>query len=442
MSVYLEREHYDIAIVGGGLAGLTAAATLGRGGRTVVVLERAAQPGGRAATRTAGGFRFNLGPHALYRAGAALPILQELGVALHGGVVPTNAANFVRGGRLISPLGALWSNRLLGARDKLAAARFFATLGRIDAAESDGLSLERWAEQHIRSAAFRQLFYALTRLNTYANAPAQQSAGATLAQIQRGLRSSVIYVDGGWQTLVDGLAATTRAAGGQIVTGARAVGVEHGSAMRGVRLADGGFVGADAVVLALEPAEAAALLPPGSGGALRRWAATAVPTRVATLDVGLARLPRPRTRVVLGVDAPLYLSVHSAWAQLAPAGGALIHVAKYLGPQAASGDAVLAELEALLDLAQPGWRAQLVERRFRPHLTVSNALVTAAQGGLAGRPGPAIPDVPGLYVAGDWVGPVGMLADAAVASGRAAADLILRRDVLANPKERSVGVFA
>ena len=82
--------------------------------------------------------------------------------------------------------------------------------------------------------------------------------------------------------------------------------------------------------------------------------------------------------------------------------------------------------QRLLDLMQPGWRAALVARRFLPHLTVSHALVTAAQGGTAGRPGPAVPDVPGLYVAGDWVGPEGMLADASLASARQAARLILQ----------------
>jgi len=40
--------------------------------------------------------------------------------------------------------------------------------------------------------------------------------------------------------------------------------------------------------------------------------------------------------------------------------------------------------------------------------------------GLRGRPPVAVPDLARVYVAGDWVGPDGMLADAAFASGRAA----------------------
>jgi len=108
-------------------------------------------------------------------------------------------------------------------------------------------------------------------------------------------------------------------------------------------------------------------------------------------------------------------------ARLAPAGGALVHVLRYGGLRDRPAAAVEAQLEGLLDALQPGWRAHVAHRRFLPDLVVSNAVVEAALGGTAGRPGPRVPGVPGLYVAGDWVGPHGMLADASLASGRQAA---------------------
>jgi phytoene dehydrogenase-like protein len=73
---------------------------------------------------------------------------------------------------------------------------------------------------------------------------------------------------------------------------------------------------------------------------------------------------------------------------------------------------------------QPRWRDRIVHRRFLPEMVVAHALPLAAQGGLAGRPGALVPDVAGLALAGDWVGPEGMLADAALASGAAAARAI------------------
>ena len=40
------------------------------------------------------------------------------------------------------------------------------------------------------------------------------------------------------------------------------------------------------------------------------------------------------------------------------------------------------------------------------------------------RPGPRVPDAPGVFVVGDWVGGEGMLLDASLASAeRAAAEL-------------------
>jgi len=147
-----------------------------------------------------------------------------------------------------------------------------------------------------------------------------------------------------------------------------------------------------------------------------------VPVRAACLDVALSRLPNDKATFALGVDHPLYLSVHSRTARVAPAGAALVSTMKYLPPGDAPDTARdQAELEAWLDLLQPGWRDVLVERRWLPAMVASNALVTAADGGVAGRPAARVPDAPGVFVVGDWVGAEGMLLDASLASAERAA---------------------
>jgi hypothetical protein len=102
----------------------------------------------------------------------------------------------------------------------------------------------------------------------------------------------------------------------------------------------------------------------------------------------------------------------------------MVHVMKYLDarqPTRAQQDEH--ELEAALDLVQPGWRELVVQRRLLPRMQAVGALPLASTGGLAGRPGPHVAGFPTLFLAGDWIGPAGYLLDASLASGREAARL-------------------
>lgn len=418
----------DVAVVGGGLAGLTAAAYLARAGLNVTLYERARTLGGRAATHVTGGFHFNLGPHALYRKREGAEVLRELDVAYTGGIPGASGGYAISKHKKHALPGGFMSlvtTSLLGPRAKIETARLLASIGQLDAAAAAKQTVREWLDANISSPQVRELIQALFRLTTYANAPESQSAAAAITQLQAALSGNVQYIDGGWQTLVDGLRRRAEEAGARIVAGQRVTALEGGGQVTGVRFADGTVAKVAAVVLAIAPGEAAALV--AGSASLASWARDAVPVRAACLEVALRHLPQPRATFALGIDEPLYLSVHSAVARLAPAGGALIHTAKYLPADAGDAQANERRLERLLDLVQPGWREVVVERRFLPKMVVFNALPTAAGGGLAGRPGPEVPDVNGLYVAGDWVGPSGMLADASLASARSAARSILQQ---------------
>jgi len=380
-------------IIGGGLAGLTAAALLARAGRQVTLYEKS-HLGGRARTVASHGALFNEGPHALYRAGHGMKVLRRLGIEPEGGV-PALSGNLAwHQGRLHAlPVGvvSLLSTSLLSAADKLAVAPL---LARLDAPEG---TLEEWLCRTVRSDTARDFLRATFRVATYANDPAL-SARAAVRQLKLALKANVLYLDRGWQSLVDALREKAAAAGARIV--------EH----ERVDTLPGGDV-----ILAVSPQAATGLT--GAAFDVR-------PVRAACLDLALAALPQPRRSFALGIDRPLYFSVHSRAAKVAQRDGLhVIHVAKYLGPDDA-GAAALPELEALCDAMQPGWRAHVAARRFLPEMVVSNAVVTPQ-----GRP--AIDAVPGVLLAGDWVGPEGMLADAALASAQAAAERVLERSMKA-----------
>jgi phytoene dehydrogenase-like protein len=415
----------DVAVVGGGLGGLAAAALLARGGCAVTVYERSKQLGGRAHTSEVGGFRFNLGPHALYRAGAGMRVLGRLSLSPRGGVPGATGGHAIREGRLWTLPGgpvSLMTTDLLGLAGKLELARVLARLGRVETEGLAGVGTRAWLEAHVRSPEAREVVAGLMRLSSYSADLEALSAEAALTQLQLALSRGVLYVDGGWSTLVEALAEAAREAGARVVTSSRVEAVEAEGQVRGVRLADGTVHAADAVVVAGSPGDVAALLP--GDAELAREAREAVPVRAATLELGLSGLPRPRALFGLGLDGPWYVSVHSHYARLGPEGGAMVHVAKYL--TAADAEPSEAELEGVLELLQPGWREHLKVKRFRPALTVSHALPRAVTGGLAGRPSVEVGHMPGLYRVGDWVGREGMLADATLASAEVAAEAVLR----------------
>jgi phytoene dehydrogenase-like protein len=410
----------DVIVVGGGLSGLTASLLLARGGKRVTLVERAPQLGGRALTQRQDGYSLNLGPHALYRGGHALRILKQLGIQPRGGLAATRGAA-ERGSelfRLPTGPGSLLTTRLLDGRNKAAALRFLASLLLRSPRALTGTTVSDWLQP--MDPDVRQLIAMFLRLTSYANAPERQDAGAALRQLTMAVRSGTMYLDGGWQSMVEALASAAEQAGVTLRTG-NVTRILHAERVQGVLLTTGETLAAETVVLTTSPSQAAKLLEGEAHRRLQRWSETLIPVKAACLDLALSRLPRPETRFALGFDRPWYLSEHSGTAKVAPAGGAVIHAAWYVDPDRPEGaDRLERELEAVLDRLQPGWRQTVIRRRFMPSLTVTNALDT-----LGGRPEADAARVSGLYLAGDWVGPDGMLADAGLASAERAATLIL-----------------
>ena len=172
------------------------------------------------------------------------------------------------------------------------------------------------------------------------------------------------------------------------------------------------------MVAAGSPAAARALLPHPPAWEL------GAPATAACLDLGLRRVPD--TMVAFGLDQPLYLSTHSPKAHLAPPGGAVVHVMRY-GARTSPEDKD--QLWALARRCGIGER-DVVTQRFLHEMTVCHALPRPGPG-LTGRPAIDATGTAGVFLAGDWVGSAGLLADASLASGeaagRAASEHALRR---------------
>ena len=415
----------DVVIIGGGLAGLTTAALLARAGKTVTLFEHSSREiGGRARTAEIEGFYFNQGPHALYLTDANDSIMKEIGITYTGGI-PGLKGYLIKDGKKHEIAGG-YSSWLSGKSD---GSQFFISPTKIDFSQLENVTEQEWLDKNVQDKNDAEIIKTIFRLNTYGNDPNISSIGPVLHQIYVGSQAGVMYLDGGWQTLVDGLLRVAKDANANIVMGKKATKLKRADSSSSfgwqVLLSDKTKVSAKIVIIAAGPNDAYSLFDDNDRpDVLSKAAKESKPVRLVCLDVALSSLPDKDVTFALGVDRPLYYSVHSAYAKVAPEGGALIHVAKYLGtsiqPKPREDQP---ELEEFLDLLQPGWRQVLVKKRPLPNMVVSNALVTAADGGLSGRPDPKIAD--NLYVVGDWVGKEGLISNASVASAKRAAQLIL-----------------
>jgi phytoene dehydrogenase-like protein len=422
----------DVAVIGGGLAGLVAAATAVAepGPRRHVVLFEPHPLGGRARCDDRSGFVFNRGPRALYLGGPGRVILERLGVDVAAGGPPAiGQAYGRRDGRLVVlPQGAMTAVRstLLSPAEKLRLGWAMRAVLKTDARSLAGRPWSDFVAGMGLPPAAAELVDTIARVSTYAADLDIADAEAVLGNVQLALGEGVRYPDGGFQSLVDQLARIVAAAGVEM----RPIPVDRvghadetasDEAAVGLRTVAGPLTARTVVSAAGTPAAAAELLGRPIAGAQR----ISAPVTAACLELGLRR--PPRHRLVLGVGEPLYLSTHCPPARLAPPGHAVLHVMRYHHRDEQI-DALAQRAYLRAAAAQAGIDDDdIVEARFLPHMVVTGGIPLAAGGGLAGRPPVTGNEPPGVLLAGDWVGDVGLLSDAAVASGHAAGLLAAER---------------
>jgi phytoene dehydrogenase-like protein len=405
----------DVAVVGGGVAGLIAAHDTSRMGLSTWLFEAAPALGGRAQTRAQEGFHFNQGPHALYVDGEFNKALSSMGVNVSGHRLQLrNAIALWEGQRHPLPL-SLETIQHATPLDDLDRPQLIRTFGEVVEGAYDYAGQPLTAFTGRLRPRVATMIETLIRLVTYTHAPDLIDGKAALDQLRLSF-GGVLYVDGGWGELVAGLAESATAAGAGLRTRSSVANVVRQEAawlLSGPGLEDHL---ASAVVLAVPPQIAATVVRQSRD--LAAVAQKTKPVRLTCLDLGLSTLPSSEATFALGADQPTYFSVHSTIARLAPSGGAMVHVARYLAPAESPRAAHIAALEGITDLLQPGWRDVEVRRQRLAAMVVAHDFPGFEA---RGQRGPiTLQDAPGLFLAGDWIGAQGMLSDASAASARAA----------------------
>lgn len=419
-------KHYDAAVIGGGISGLLAAIEVAQAGKSVILLERSDHVGGRGGSVQKHGARFNLGGHALYRGGITYEALQRLGVKLEGGVPSTSG--FVIWKNELLPLPAdtmkLFTSKLFSFSGKIELGRFLMSLTKMNTAEVGNMSLREWAEQAIADPMVRHMFYTLCRTSTYCHDLDYQTADTVLKQLQMSLKQGVVYLDGGWQSMIDQLNDIAINKGVTIETGSGVTEIKHANGkVEGLLLAGERWLPVNQVISTLSPADNFRLVPGAERTVLRQWKEDARPITAACLDLALKRLPVDGRHFVLGIDQPILFSNHSRAAKLSDNGTVIAHLIKYNAVGEHDPHAAEQMLLDAMSLIHPGWQQEVVAKQFLPNITVVHDYPHKARRDR--NPGPVVPEIHGLYVAGDWASHGEMLVDAAAASaGRAASQLL------------------
>lgn len=440
-----------VTVVGGGLAGITAALDCAAAGARVTLLEVRPRLGGAAYSVTRDGLSVDNGQHVFLRCCTAYrELLTRLGADRDAVLQPRlDIPLLAPGGReaalrrsdLPAPLhlsAALARHPFLRVRERAAVARAVLALRRIDVNDpaTDRRSFGDWLHERRQSPAAIEAIWRLIALPTLNLEPADASLAQAAQVFQVGLLSDQRAGDVGYarvplSALHDVPARRALvAAGADVRTGWRVEQVVQGSDGRfEVRGADGA-VTADAVVVAVPAERVANLLPSGTG---------IDPNRLAQLG----RSPIVNLHVVYDrrvFEHPFAAGVHSPvqWVfdRTESAGldrGQCLAVSLSAADEFEHLDADTLRARFIPALAQllPAAREAEVEQFvvIREHA----ATFRAAPGARALRPA-ARTALPGLAVAGAWTDtgwPATM--EGAVRSGHAAAREVLASVANARP---------
>jgi squalene-associated FAD-dependent desaturase len=428
-----------VVVVGGGLAGISAALDCARGGAAVSLLESRGRLGGAAYSFTRDGIVADNGQHVFLRCcDAYRDLLERLGAAdlatlqprldipvLSPGRRPAR----LRRGRLPAPLhlaGSLARYRPLGPGERAGVARAMRALRTVDPEDpaADERSFGEWLREHGQGERAVEAVWGLIGRPTLNLDPAEASLAQAAQVFQTGLLGDPAASDVGYarvplSEIHDRAARRALAQAG--------VDVRLRSGVTAIVPVAGGFrieanaasvLTADSVVVAVPHERAAGLLPREAGIGRSRL-------------LGLGRSPIVNLHVVYDrrvLEAPFAAGVGTPvqWAFDRSAGTGL-PAGRYLAVSLSAADSELAMtveelrgryLPALAELL-PAAREARVEEFFvtREH----SATFRAVPGARSLRPG-ARTALPGLALAGSWTDtgwPATM--EGAVRSGRAAA---------------------
>jgi protoporphyrinogen oxidase len=365
-----------IAIIGGGIAGLTAAYELGKAGHEAVVYERDPELGGQAGTFPVGGTRLERFYHHIFTSDRhIIGLLDEVGLASQLQWIPSKVGWFY-GGKVydfVTPMDLLRFSPLSIA-DRVRAGVVSLYLQR----KTDGLKYEdttaaSWIRRYAGADVYRVLWNPLLRGKF-----GQQAEEVSMTWFwgkmhlrfgsRKGLgKESLGYLTGSFQVLVDELARRVIAQGGSIRTHTpvERVLVEDGRSV-GVRTSQGNEP-ADRVIATVPSftfLDLAAELPDDYASLLRKVSYQAALVLVLQISRSLSpkywlNVSDPDTPFVAAIEHTNYIPPETY------GGKRLVYLSNYLSADSsllgASKDEVIAAYMAGIQRINPAFAASWIE---------------------------------------------------------------------------------
>lgn len=431
----MKKSHYDAVIVGGGLAGLSAAAYLAHSGKKVAVIERG-KLGGRAMTIKLKGFQFNFGAHAIYGRDQSYltKIEQELGLKLYWSDFTQLKAKYDLGDEVsVVPtnIGGLLQTKLLRGMDKFRFAYhiMFTMLG-FEKGDPD-VSIKGWLDGKKVSPAVKEMMLNLASTNFFTGEPERIPSDVFFGYYRRLFKTNipVSYIQGGWRSLIEEFIKIIESNGGEIITKTRANGVTtEKDKVTEVRTKKTIYT-ADDFVFAIPPEELKELFSETELEKELEDYTDYEPTYVMFYDVGLKKRIDSQYTYIFDKDRQIFITDISYYdMEAAPPGGQLLQAVAYLKKEEVNNpDAytdIKDKIEEFYDKHFEGWRKQLIVPRVSKTAVVQAIKWTMKQRGLP----TSFPQYSNAHFAGDWCQGAGQLSELSFSSAYNSCQRILKKE--------------
>ncbi|MED2737846.1 NAD(P)/FAD-dependent oxidoreductase [Bacillus toyonensis] len=417
---------YDIAVIGGGLSGLSVAALLSEKNKKVCVIEKSVL-GGRALAVEKKGFIFNYGAHAVYGLDRSLwtKLQEDLQLNIEWKHYdPTRTFYYKDGNLLLMPsnIESFLNTELLSFTEKIQFLKLLSKIMFMQDVKDERLF--EWVDKQSASKVVIESFLQLVSSNFFIKNPGDIPMKTIVPFYKRIFTSTkgVSYIQGGWNKLIDELRNTIIKNNGDIITkdSVKSAYTELDK-VTSVSTKKDQQIRAKQFIFAIPPAELKRVL--GDKLTLSKDITNIKSNNVLFYDIGLSEKIETNYSYIKDWDSKVFITDTSHYdPSVAPDNGQLISAVAYLSENSTIDEKKDLEEEicGLFDKFYPGWRDKFITER------ISKSAVIQEISPISGKSMEIrSSSFSNVFFVGEWTKTEGCLSEKSVQSAYACLDKII-----------------